>query len=120
VWDAALYILLGLTLTLALLDPATAGDRWLLAGLTTLVAGWHLAFQRLGLTEERPRLALVHLVGLLSVWFVLAGLHPVYFSLLLVLYPRSSGTCACPWPSRRRSRSPSRSSGGRSWRRAGP
>jgi signal transduction histidine kinase len=88
VWDAALYILLGLTLTLALLDPATAGDRWLLAGLTTLVAGWHLAFQRLGLTEERPRLALVYLVGLLSVWFVLAGLHPVYFSLLLVLYPQ--------------------------------
>jgi signal transduction histidine kinase len=88
VWDAALYILLGLTLALALLDPATAGDRWLLAGLTALAAGWHLAFQRLGLGEDRPRLALVYLAGLAGIWFVLAGLHPAYFSLLLVLYPQ--------------------------------
>jgi hypothetical protein len=89
-------------MALALLDPATAGDRWQLVALTALTAGWHLAFQRLGLTDSQPRLALVYLVGLVSLWFVLAGLHPVYFSLLLVLYPRSSATCACPWPSRRR------------------
>jgi signal transduction histidine kinase len=75
-------------MVLALLDPATAGDRWPVVALTALAAGWHLAFQRLGLTDQQPRLALVYLVGLLSVWFVLAGLHPVYFSLLLVLYPQ--------------------------------
>jgi signal transduction histidine kinase len=80
--------MLGLTMALALLDPATAGDRWQLVALTALAAGWHLTFQRLGLTDSRPRLALVYLAGLLSLWFVLAGLHPVYFSLLLVLYPQ--------------------------------
>ena len=34
VWDAAFYGLLGLTAGLTLLDPATAGDRWAVAGLT--------------------------------------------------------------------------------------
>jgi hypothetical protein len=43
--------MLGLTMALALLDPATAGDRWQLVALTALAAGWHLAFQRLGLTD---------------------------------------------------------------------
>ena len=80
--------MLGLTMALALLDPATAGDRWQLVALTALAAGWHLAFQRLGLTDSRPRLALVYLAGLLSLWFVLAGLHPVHFSLLPVPYPQ--------------------------------
>jgi signal transduction histidine kinase len=80
--------MLALTLVLALLVPQDAGDRWLLVGLTALVGGWRLAFQWLGLTEERPRLALVYLAGLLSAWFVLAGVHDAYFSLLLVLYPQ--------------------------------
>jgi signal transduction histidine kinase len=89
VWDAALYALLGLTTALALLDPATAGgDRWTLAGLSLLLAGWQLAFQRLGITEERQRLVLAYLAGLLVFWFLLAGFHPAYFSLLLVLYPQ--------------------------------
>jgi signal transduction histidine kinase len=52
------------------------------------MAAWHLAFRRLGIDEQRPRLVLVYLVGLLALWFVLAGIHPVYFSLLLVLYPQ--------------------------------
>jgi signal transduction histidine kinase len=80
---------LGLTLALALLDPSTAGgDRWVLAGLVGVAAAWHLGFRRLGVGEERPRLVLVWLTGLLAVWFVLAGIHPVFFSLLLVLYPQ--------------------------------
>jgi signal transduction histidine kinase len=31
---------------------------------------------------------LVYLAGLLGLWFVLAGIHPSFFSLLLVLYPQ--------------------------------
>ena len=87
VWDAALYSLLGLTTLLALLDPATVGDRWTVAGLAVLTVAWHLGFQRLGLCEERPGLTLAYLAGLF--------------------------TSGSPWPCRRRSRSPSRSSGAR-------
>jgi signal transduction histidine kinase len=88
-WDAALYALFGLTAALALLDPATAGaDRWLVVGLTVLAAAWHLAFRRLGLSDERPLPALVYIAGLLGIWFVLAGIHPAFFTVLLVLYPQ--------------------------------
>ena len=59
-----------------------------MVGLVGLAAAWHLGFRRLGIAEERPRLVLVYLAGLLVVWFVLAGTHPVFFSLLLVLYPQ--------------------------------
>jgi hypothetical protein len=55
------------------------------------------------MTECRPGLSLAYLAGLFTIWFTLAGIHPAYYSLLLVLYPRSSGSCAWPWPSRRRS-----------------
>jgi signal transduction histidine kinase len=57
-------------------------------GLTVLAAGWHLAFRHMGMTEERPRLALLYMAGLLGLWFVLAGIHPAFFTLLLVLYPQ--------------------------------
>jgi signal transduction histidine kinase len=40
------------------------------------------------MTEERPRIAMAYLAGLLALWFVLAGIHPAFFSLLLVLYPQ--------------------------------
>jgi signal transduction histidine kinase len=40
------------------------------------------------MTEERPRMAMAYLAGLLALWFVLAGIHPAFFSLLLVLYPQ--------------------------------
>ena len=80
--------MLGLATALALLDGAATGDRRpAMLGLTVLVGGWHLGFRRLGLTEHRPRQALAYLGGLLVLWFFLAGLHPAYFSLLLVLYP---------------------------------
>jgi signal transduction histidine kinase len=88
VWDAALYALLGLTTLLALLDPASSGDRWTVAGLVLLTAGWHFGFRRLGLDETRPWLAMAYLVGLFTCWFALAGVHPAYFSLLLVMYPQ--------------------------------
>jgi signal transduction histidine kinase len=52
------------------------------------MAAWHLAFRRLGIDEQRPWLVLVYLAGLLALWFVLAGIDPVYFALLLVLYPQ--------------------------------
>jgi DNA-binding NarL/FixJ family response regulator len=88
VWDAAFYSLLGLTTLLALVDPDGAGDRWRVAGLALATAGWHLRFQRLGVGERRPWLAIAYLAGLASLWFPLAGLHPAYFSLLLVMYPQ--------------------------------
>ena len=56
--------------------------------MSALLAAWHLAFRRLGIHEQRPGLVVVYLAGLLGLWFVLAGFHPVYFSLLLVLYPQ--------------------------------
>ena len=62
--------------------------------MAMLAAGWHLGLWRLGLDEERTELVLVYLTGLFTLWFVLAGIHPAYFSLLLVMYPRSSATCA--------------------------
>ncbi len=46
--------MLGLTVLLVLLDPASAGDRWLVAGLAALSAAWHLGFQRLGPDGQRP------------------------------------------------------------------
>jgi signal transduction histidine kinase len=58
------------------------------ASVAVLTAGWQLGFRRLGLNEERAGLVLVYLTGLFTLWFVLAGLHPVYFSLLLVMYPQ--------------------------------
>jgi signal transduction histidine kinase len=88
VWDAAFYGLLVLTTVLTLLDPAVADDRGAVAGLAALVAAWHLAFRRLGIDERRPWLVLVYLTGLFGLWFVLAGTHPAFFSLLLVLYPQ--------------------------------
>ncbi|HZB60530.1 MAG TPA: sensor histidine kinase [Actinomycetota bacterium] len=59
-----------------------------MAGLAALVAAWHFSFRRLGIDEDRPRLVLVYLAGLFALWFVLAGIHPAFFSLLLVLYPQ--------------------------------
>jgi hypothetical protein len=56
--------------------------------VVVLTAGWHLGFRRLGINEERVWLVLVYLAGLLTLWFVLAGIHPAYFSLLLVMYPQ--------------------------------
>jgi signal transduction histidine kinase len=88
VWDAALYTLLGLITVLVVLDPATGDGRWAAVALAGATAGWHLTLQRLGVSEARPRLVLVYLAGLLVLWFVLAGIHPAYFSLLLVLYPQ--------------------------------
>jgi signal transduction histidine kinase len=87
-WDAAFYGVLGLTVILVLLDPASTGDRWEVAGLAALLAVWHLGFQRLGIAEQRPRPVLVYLAGLFALWFVLAGIHPAFFSLLLALYPQ--------------------------------
>jgi len=88
VWDAALYGLLGLTTVLALLDPAIAAERWVIVGVVLLTAGWHLGLGRLGIGQERTELVLVYLAGLFTLWFVLAGIHPAYFSLLLVMYPQ--------------------------------
>ena len=59
-----------------------------MAGLVALVAAWHFTFRRLGFDEDRPRLVLVYLAGLFALWFVLAGIHPAFFSVLLVLYPQ--------------------------------
>jgi signal transduction histidine kinase len=40
------------------------------------------------MTECRPGLSLAYLAGLFTIWFTLAGIHPAYYSLLLVLYPQ--------------------------------
>jgi DNA-binding NarL/FixJ family response regulator len=58
------------------------------AGLTALVAAWHFTFRRLGIDEDRPWLVAAYLAGLFALWFLLAGIHPAFFSLLLVLYPQ--------------------------------
>jgi signal transduction histidine kinase len=52
------------------------------------MAAWHLAFERLGISEDRPRPALVYWAGLVAMWFFLAGIDPTYFALLLALYPQ--------------------------------
>jgi signal transduction histidine kinase len=89
VWDAAFYSLLALITALGMLDDAaSAQDRWLMLALTVVTAGWHLAFQLTGIDEERPRRVLVYVGGLVVLWFFLAGVHPVYFSLLLIVYPQ--------------------------------
>jgi hypothetical protein len=104
-WDAAFYGVLGLATVVALLEGGPGDrDRWVVLGLAAVTAGWHLAFQRTGVDEQRPGRALLYLGGLVVLWFLLAGTHPVYFSALLVIYPQSSASCACPWPSRPRSR----------------
>ena len=59
-----------------------------MAGLTALVAAWHFTFRRLGIDEDRPWLVAAYLAGLFALWFLLAGIHPAFFSLLLVLYPQ--------------------------------
>ena len=56
--------------------------------MALLIAGWHLGLRRLGIGEQRTGLVLVYLAGLFTLWFVLAGIHPAYFSLLLVMYPQ--------------------------------
>lgn len=98
--------MLGLSTLLVLLDPASAGaGRWASAGLAAAMAAWHFLFRRAGINEERPRLVVVYLAGLLALWFVLAGIHPAYFSLLLGLYPqvfrhlRLSRAVPARWPS---------------------
>jgi signal transduction histidine kinase len=54
-----------------------------------LTVAWHLGFRRrLGIGQDRPGLSLAYLAGLFTLWFALAGVHPAYFSLLLVMYPQ--------------------------------
>jgi signal transduction histidine kinase len=90
IWSALFYGLLGAATVLALLDGRPSGDgRAIMLALVVLMAGWHLAFQRAGISEESPRRVLVHLVGLAVLWFLLAGADPTYFSLLLILYPQT-------------------------------
>jgi signal transduction histidine kinase len=67
-----------------------------LAGLTALAAAWHLGFRRLGMDDQQPRLVVVYLAGLIAIWFALAGIHPVFFSLLLVVYPQVFRYLALP------------------------
>jgi signal transduction histidine kinase len=90
VWDAALYGLVGLATVLALADGTPGGtQRAALLGLAAAFAAWHLLARRLGLLdEEAPRRVLVYTTGLVVLWFFLAGLHPAFFSLLLILYPQ--------------------------------
>jgi signal transduction histidine kinase len=48
------------------------------------------------LDEQRPRLVAVYLAGLGGLWFALAGVHPVFFSLLLAVYPQVFRYLALP------------------------
>jgi signal transduction histidine kinase len=90
IWSTLFYGLLGAATVLALLDGQPSGDgRAIMLALVVLMAGWHLAFQRAGISEEAPRRVLVHLAGLAVLWFLLAGIDTAYFSLLLILYPQT-------------------------------
>jgi signal transduction histidine kinase len=89
VWSALLYGVLGIATVLALLDgEPRGGERWVMLALAALMVAWSLAFQRLGVSDESPWLVLPYLIGLTAIWFLLAGLDPAYFSLLLGLYPQ--------------------------------
>jgi uncharacterized membrane protein YuzA (DUF378 family) len=89
VWSALLYGVLGIATVLALLDgEPRGGERWVMLALAAMMAAWSLAFHRLGVSEESPRLVLPYLVGLAAIWFLLTGVDPAYFSLLLGLYPQ--------------------------------
>jgi signal transduction histidine kinase len=78
---------LALATALALLDPATSGDRAAMLALAAAAAGWQLAGHRWR-PHERPRPVMVYLGGLAVLWFLLTGIHPVYYALLVVLYPQ--------------------------------
>jgi signal transduction histidine kinase len=89
IWSSLLYGVLGIATVLALLDgEPRGGDRWVMLALVASMVAWNLAFERLGVSEESPRLALTYQAGLLVIWFFLAGFDPTYFSLLLALYPQ--------------------------------
>jgi signal transduction histidine kinase len=89
IWSALLYGVLGVATVLALLDGQPAGrDRWVMLALVAAIAAWSLVFERLGISEDAPRLVLVYWGGLVVLWFFLAGIDPTYFSLLLGLYPQ--------------------------------
>jgi signal transduction histidine kinase len=89
IWSALLYGILGVATVLALLDGQPTGrDRWVMLALVAAMAAWTLVFERLGISEDAPRLVLVYWAGLVVMWFFLAGIDPTYFSLLLGLYPQ--------------------------------
>jgi signal transduction histidine kinase len=89
IWTALLYGVLGVATVLALLDgQPSGGDRWVMLALVAAMAAWTLVFERLGLSEDAPRLVLVYWAGLVVMWFFLAGIDPTFFSLLLGLYPQ--------------------------------
>jgi signal transduction histidine kinase len=89
IWSALLYGVLGVATVLALLDGQPRGaERWVMLALAAAMAAWHLAFERLGMSDDTPRLALLYWAGLVAMWFFLAGIDPTYFSLLLALYPQ--------------------------------
>jgi signal transduction histidine kinase len=89
IWSALLYGILGVATVLALLDGQPTGrDRWVMLALVGAIVAWTLVFERLGISEDAPRLVLVYWAGLVVMWFFLAGIDPTYFSLLLGLYPQ--------------------------------
>jgi signal transduction histidine kinase len=89
VWSALLYGVVAVATVLALLDGEPRGaERWVMIALAAAMAAWHLAFERLGISEDTPRPALLYWAGLVAMWFFLAGIDPTYFSLLLGLYPQ--------------------------------
>jgi signal transduction histidine kinase len=89
IWSALLYGVLGVATVLVLLDGEPHGqDRWVMLALVASMVAWNLAFERLGVSEESPRLALLYQAGLAVIWFFLSGIDPTYFSLLLALYPQ--------------------------------
>jgi signal transduction histidine kinase len=89
VWSALLYGVVAVATVLALLDGEPRGaERWVMLALAAAMAAWHLAFERMGISEDTPRPALLYWAGLVAMWFFLAGIDPTYFSLLLGLYPQ--------------------------------
>jgi signal transduction histidine kinase len=89
IWSALLYGVLGVATVLALLDGQPTGrDRWVMLALVAAMVAWTLVFERLGISEDAPRLVLVYWAGLVAMWFFLAGIDQTYFSLLLALYPQ--------------------------------
>lgn len=88
VWHLAFYALLLLTTVIVLVDgEASARSQALAVTLAAFLGAWFAAVVVwFGGWEKWLLLKVLYVVGALAVWFVLVGLHPVFWLLLFSVY----------------------------------
>ena len=88
VWYAAFYAMLALTTVLVLTNgEATAQTKIWSVVLTALLGLWFATILVwLGGWEKRIFLKVLYVTGAITFWFLLVGLHPIYWMLLFVVY----------------------------------